>query len=119
MISQSVSYDRATLVGVVACIGLSVTSGRSPTLDVVNSWGPAWLLWSLSFERWAAEALVTLFTARVDHAMDARIDESVSASGYTRGRLVVDCVAILAIGVAWRLIACCMNARRARAVGKR
>jgi hypothetical protein len=42
---------------------LIVSSARSPQLDVVDTWGPARVLWYLSYNRWAAEAM-TIITAQ-------------------------------------------------------
>lgn len=101
-----VKFERATVVAVVTGVSMAVFSGLGPNLDVVRGWGPALALWSLSYNRWAAEAMIIL-TANNQNKFTPQhlIDRAISAAGYNPDNYSIALGVLVSIGVFYRLVA--------------
>jgi hypothetical protein len=98
--------DIATVIAVVTCIAFSFTSGLAPRIsDVEDSWGPARVFFDLSFSRWGAEGIVSLF-ANVPGSYDVSRSEAVyRVKGYVLNRFGFDFGLLIVLGVFYRILA--------------
>eukprot|EP00026_Physarum_polycephalum_P011147 Phypoly_transcript_11348.p1 GENE.Phypoly_transcript_11348~~Phypoly_transcript_11348.p1 ORF type:complete len:380 (+),score=51.61 Phypoly_transcript_11348:36-1142(+) len=103
-ISMTANYDKAVVTAVVCCIMWSVTSGLSPTLDQVKEWNVMQVFWWVSYARWGGEALNLTLVTDFPHLKD-RIDLSLRSHGYDPNGFGLDMAMLLAIGIAWRILA--------------
>jgi len=104
VVSLLVRYSRgATAVAVIAIVCASVTSGTTPSLDVVDGWGPLQLFWYLSHARWAVELFTILPVQQA--ANSARMAIAVDAAGFDLDNRATDLAVLAALGVAWRILA--------------
>jgi hypothetical protein len=97
-----------------------------PSLTVVQDWGPALALWALSYNRWAAEAMVILVgnnqvrRSRSTHPQSVAhvafgaqnkltpqylVDRAISAAGYNPANYGIALGVMVAIGVFYRIVA--------------
>jgi hypothetical protein len=103
VVSLVVPFHRATTIGVVVAVAFSVTSGLSPQLDVVRSWGPLQVFWYLSYNRWAAEAF-TVLNVR-GQPTGGRMENAITNVGYDASNVPLDIGITVLIGFAWRVLA--------------
>lgn len=108
-ISALVSFNHATTINVVLAIVFSVTSGLNPNLETVKGWGPLYAIWTLSYNRWGAEAMVIL---NQSGQPNQRVVETTSVGGYDMSHFSLDLGVIVLIGLMWRVFALILLARK-------
>jgi hypothetical protein len=94
------AHRGATAIAIVAAVASSVTSGLLPTLDTVADWNVLRIFWYLSYNRWAAEAMVILGSSGT--ATSGRMEHAISAAGYDADNYSIDLALVFVIGLAWR-----------------
>ena len=100
LVSVLMRYDRASIVSIVIAIGLAVTCGLVPPIDVVLTWGPMSVIWFLSYNFWAAQAMAIV---GVTTRGLARIDHVISEAGYYPDFLSLSGAMCILIGLAYRV----------------
>lgn len=102
-ISIVVPFNRATTIAVVVAVTFSVTSGLTPSLSIVDNWGPLQLFWYTSFNRWAAEGFTILNYSGQPTA--GRMEHAIAAAGYNSNNISLDIGIVFLLGLAWRVAA--------------
>ncbi|TPX32335.1 hypothetical protein SmJEL517_g04542 [Synchytrium microbalum] len=94
--------EDAALAAVIFSMAAAIMCGFEPTLHDAQSWNLEWL-WSLSYNRWTAEAMVSEYANPYNSVYITAYTSS--TYGYTFNRFGVDIGIAIAIGVGFRLIA--------------
>lgn len=102
LVSMINRRENAALTGVVMALLYSICCGFGPSLNKVDSWHMTWF-WDVSYPRWAAEALYSLFVKPYDHIFDINI--SANGWGYTLDRVAFDFGMMAIIGTVFRFLA--------------
>eukprot|EP00762_Andalucia_godoyi_P001471 ANDGO_00133.mRNA.1 ABC transporter G family member 28 len=106
MWSFLVSKDKALIITTVIGVASSVTSGLSPNLNTVSSWGPLIIFWIVSPARWAAEAIITVSVS--PYKGNFRVEQSIRKTGYDINHFDVDITMLFVLGTVFRIIAFCI-----------
>jgi ABC-type multidrug transport system ATPase subunit len=104
IVSAGLARERALIVACIVGVAVSVTSGSSPDLSVVQKWGPLQALWWISPARWAAEAMILSDT--LPFRDDFRVADAIRQSGYDPNGFAMDIGMLVLIGTVFRCIAC-------------
>jgi len=109
-LSTLVSIRTAHVTGVVSVFAFTVMSGISPKLRMVKElYGPVQVFWLISFPLYAVEASFdaeTTFFLKPGHAFDESTKRFAKEYGFELGAYATDIIAMVAIGVGWRVLAC-------------
>ena len=101
-ISMVTRREDGPLIATMASLVVGVISGVSPTLQTIGEWRMTWL-WRASPGTWLSEGY---FTENVlPYGYLYQIDQAAAQTGYEFGRFRKDCMMLLALGTAYRVLA--------------
>lgn len=103
LVSILIPLQRAPAIAVVTVVSMAVTSGLSPSLDVVSNWNILRFFWYVSYNRWAAEAFVIMDAS--GQPTNGRMDRIITATGFDPANLDIDIAIVFMIGIVWRILA--------------
>jgi hypothetical protein len=112
----SIMFDLTSSLplSVTIAVAWSVTSGLSPRLDQIDDYGPLQIFWWISYNRWAAEAIMVNVASEWDYI---RLKTAVSTVGYKLDSFPLDFSMMILIGIAYRILAFIALMRLARKKG--
>jgi len=101
LVSVLMRYERASIVSIVIAIGLAVTCGLVPPLDVVLTWGPMAAIWFISYNFWSGQAIAILSSS--NQGVE-RVDHILREAGYYPDLFALSCAMGIIIGLVYRLL---------------